>query len=104
MATTVRKKWGQSALLVAGELLRSGLDVIHDHALRQVLALGDELLVNGKELIGVLAGDIVEEQEFRGAAAAIDAAALLGLRRYADVDAGYGVDAGQRSQTGEQLG
>jgi len=69
-----------------------------------VLAIGDELLVNGMDLIGVLSRDIVEEQEFRGAVAAIDDAALLGLRRHADVDTAHGVDASQGPQAGEQLG
>ena len=100
----MNKGWRQSALLVANELRRGGLGVIHDHALPQVLAIGDELLVNGMDLISVLSGDIVEEQEFRDAVAAIDDAALLGIGRHADVDASHGVDAGQRAQTGEQLG
>ena len=36
------------------EQWRDGLGVIHDHALPQVLAVGDELLVNGMDLVGVL--------------------------------------------------
>jgi hypothetical protein len=41
-----------------------------------VLAVGDELLVDGMDLIGVLPGHVVEEQDFRGAVAGVDDAAL----------------------------
>jgi hypothetical protein len=58
-------------------LRRDSHGVIHHHPLPQVLAVGDELHVDGVDLIHVLPGHVVEEQELRGAVAASSLARSL---------------------------
>ena len=51
--------------------------------------------MDGMNLVGVLTGHIVETQNLRGAVARVDDAALLGLRRHADVNGLDGLEGAQ---------
>ena len=78
------------------------MSVVDHHALPQVRAVRDELLVDRMVLVDLLSGGIVEEQDLRGAVAVVDDVALLGACRHAEMCAAHRLDFGERAQPRQQ--